>query len=53
MKAEVNTLVGTVLITQKLRPPMGERRRAPGDALSGGEQQMPAIGRGLLTSPHG
>jgi branched-chain amino acid transport system ATP-binding protein len=30
---------------------MEERRRAAGDALSGGEQQMLAIGRGLLTSP--
>jgi branched-chain amino acid transport system ATP-binding protein len=34
-----------------LFPRLEERRHAPGDALSGGEQQMLAIGRGLLTSP--
>lgn len=34
-----------------LFPQLGERFRASGDSLSGGEQQMLAIARGLLTSP--
>jgi branched-chain amino acid transport system ATP-binding protein len=41
----------TVARIYALFPRLEERRRAPGDALSGGEQQMLAIGRGLLTSP--
>ncbi len=32
-------------------PRLGERRRNRGDALSGGEQQMLAIGRALLANP--
>jgi branched-chain amino acid transport system ATP-binding protein len=32
-------------------PRLGERRRNRSDALSGGEQQMLAIGRALLTTP--
>jgi branched-chain amino acid transport system ATP-binding protein len=32
-------------------PRLAERRRNRGDALSGGEQQMLAIGRALLTNP--
>ena len=32
-------------------PPLDERRRAYGDRLSGGEQQMLAIGRALMTNP--
>ena len=32
-------------------PPLAERRRAYGDRLSGGEQQMLAIGRALMTNP--
>src|SRR5512146_494611 len=32
-------------------PRLKERRRNPGSALSGGEQQMLAIGRALLTGP--
>ena len=32
-------------------PRLGERRRNRSDALSGGEQQMLAIGRALLTNP--
>lgn len=35
----------------ELFPRLGERRRNRGDALSGGEQQMLAIGRALLTNP--
>jgi branched-chain amino acid transport system ATP-binding protein len=32
-------------------PPLAERRRNMGNQLSGGEQQMLAIGRGLMTNP--
>ena len=35
----------------KLFPRLGERRRVFGDQLSGGEQQMLAIGRALSTQP--
>ena len=34
-----------------LFPVLGERRRQPGTNLSGGEQQMLAIGRGLMANP--
>ena len=34
-----------------LFPRLAERRRSPGGSLSGGEQQMLAIGRALLTNP--
>ncbi len=34
-----------------LFPPLAERRRAWGRTLSGGEQQMLAIGRALMTNP--
>ena len=34
-----------------LLPPLAERRRNMGDQLSGGEQQMLAIGRALMTNP--
>lgn len=34
-----------------LFPRLRERRRNPGDKLSGGEQQMLAIGRALMTNP--
>ncbi|WP_139101167.1 ATP-binding cassette domain-containing protein, partial [Acinetobacter baumannii] len=34
-----------------LFPRLEERRLSGGDTLSGGEQQMLAIGRGLLTNP--
>jgi branched-chain amino acid transport system ATP-binding protein len=34
-----------------LFPPLGERKRQPGHGLSGGEQQMLAIGRALMTNP--
>lgn len=35
----------------KLFPVLKERRQLPGTALSGGEQQMAAIGRALMTNP--
>jgi branched-chain amino acid transport system ATP-binding protein len=35
----------------ELFPRLGERRRVSGTSLSGGEQQMLAIGRALLTNP--
>jgi len=35
----------------ELFPVLAERRDAPGTALSGGQQQMVAIGRGLLSNP--
>jgi branched-chain amino acid transport system ATP-binding protein len=35
----------------ELFPRLGERRKVSGTALSGGEQQMLAIGRALLTNP--
>jgi branched-chain amino acid transport system ATP-binding protein len=35
-----------------LFPRLQERRRQPASTLSGGEQQMVAIGRGLMSNPH-
>jgi branched-chain amino acid transport system ATP-binding protein len=35
----------------ELFPPLRERRHQPGNILSGGEQQMLAIGRALMTNP--
>ena len=35
----------------ELFPILGERRRQPGGTLSGGEQQMLAVGRALMTRP--
>jgi branched-chain amino acid transport system ATP-binding protein len=35
----------------ELFPILGERRRQPGGTLSGGEQQMLAIGRALMARP--
>ncbi|TWB87809.1 branched-chain amino acid transport system ATP-binding protein [Bradyrhizobium macuxiense] len=36
----------------ELFPPLARRRRNLGDRLSGGEQQMLALGRALVTNPH-
>jgi branched-chain amino acid transport system ATP-binding protein len=36
---------------QKLFPILKERRNSPGTALSGGQQQMVAIGRALMSNP--
>jgi branched-chain amino acid transport system ATP-binding protein len=41
----------TIARVLEIFPRLGERIDAMGDALSGGEQQMLAIGRGLLTAP--
>jgi len=35
----------------KLFPALEQRRRSPATALSGGEQQMAAIGRALMSNP--
>ena len=35
----------------QLFPALAERRDAPATALSGGQQQMVAIGRGLMSNP--
>ena len=41
----------TVERVYALFPALRERRRAPGSALSGGQQQMVAIGRALMANP--
>ncbi|CEJ11715.1 High-affinity branched-chain amino acid transport ATP-binding protein LivF [bacterium YEK0313] len=41
----------TLKRVHELFPRLEERRNSGGDTLSGGEQQMLAIGRGLLTNP--
>jgi branched-chain amino acid transport system ATP-binding protein len=41
----------TVEKVYELFPPLRERARHPAGRLSGGEQQMLAIGRGLMTNP--
>ena len=38
-------------IVYRLFPRLEERRRQPASTLSGGEQQMVAIGRGLMSNP--
>ena len=38
-------------VVYQLFPPLGDRRRNRGGQLSGGEQQMLAIGRALMTNP--
>jgi branched-chain amino acid transport system ATP-binding protein len=43
--------VWTLARIYHLFPRLAERSRSPGDSLSGGEQQMLAIARGLLTGP--
>jgi branched-chain amino acid transport system ATP-binding protein len=41
----------TLAAVMALFPRLAERRRSPGARLSGGEQQMLAIGRALMTNP--
>jgi len=60
LTVEENLLVGgslkrrgpwSIQRVYQLFPALGERRRLPATALSGGEQQMVAIGRGLMSNP--
>jgi branched-chain amino acid transport system ATP-binding protein len=60
LSVEENLLVGayrgrpggwTLARVYELFPVLAERRRQPGTNLSGGEQQMLAIGRGLMGNP--
>ena len=57
LSAEENLLVSarpgawTLPRIYELFPPLAERRRSRGNRLSGGEQQMLALGRALLTNP--
>lgn len=41
----------TLKTVYELFPVLNERRRQPGTALSGGQQQMAAIGRALMSNP--
>ena len=47
-RAEIDSSLESVFA---LFPILAERRRQPGGTLSGGEQQMLALGRALMTSP--
>ncbi len=60
LTAEENLLMGafarrrgpfTLDAVYRLFPALAERRRAPAGMLSGGQQQMVAIGRALMTNP--
>ena len=60
LSVEENLLVGayrgrpgrwTLARVYDLFPVLAERRRQPGTNLSGGEQQMLAVGRGLMANP--
>jgi branched-chain amino acid transport system ATP-binding protein len=60
LTAEENLLMGafarrrgpfTLDAVYRLFPALAERRRAPAGLLSGGQQQMVAIGRALMTNP--
>jgi len=60
LTVEENLLIGayrgrpgrwTLARVFELFPVLAERRRQPGTNLSGGEQQMLAIGRGLMANP--
>ena len=41
----------TLALVERLFPTLGERARDPAAVLSGGEQQMVALGRGLMARP--
>jgi branched-chain amino acid transport system ATP-binding protein len=61
LSVEENLLIGadrqrrtghwTLQTVYRLFPALEERRAAPATALSGGQQQMVAIGRGLMSNP--
>jgi len=60
LSVEENLLIGgqlgrpgawTLRRVYELFPALGERRKLPSTALSGGQQQMAAIGRGLMSNP--
>jgi branched-chain amino acid transport system ATP-binding protein len=60
LSVEENLLMGayrgragpwTLARVYELFPPIAQRRRHPATALSGGEQQMVAIGRALMSNP--
>ncbi|MEP0154025.1 ABC transporter ATP-binding protein [Pseudophaeobacter sp.] len=61
LSVEENLLIGTygrkikgywtLDTVYELFPILGERRHTPGTALSGGQQQMVAIGRALMSNP--
>jgi len=41
----------SLVLVERLFPPLGQKRAVPAAVLSGGEQQMVALGRGLMARP--